>query len=1034
MNVRLLLPLAAALSACTLHAQDVSYNRDIRPILSENCFPCHGPDKRARKADRRLDTADGARAEIEGVRAIVPGDLAKSDAVVRIESHEADEQMPPPKSDKKLKPEQIALVKKWIAQGAKYEPHWSFIAPKRPAVPELRTPNAQLPTPNAQVRNPIDALILARLEKDGLKPSPEADKPTLIRRVTFDLTGLPPTPAEVDAFLADQSPEAYGRLVARLLASPRFGEKMAVHWLDLSRYADTHGYHLDAGREMWKWREWVIEAFNKNLPFDQFILWQLAGDLLPNATTEQKVATGFCRNNMINFEGGAIAEEYLTNYIFDRVNTFGTAFLGLTVNCTQCHDHKFDPLTQKEYYQFYAYFNAVPENGLDGSKGNAAPLLEVPTPEQQTKLAALGQKIADTEKEIAELTKRADAGQAAWEKTAVVQTPQNWTVLAPTAAKSLSGATLAVQADHSILASGANAGMDHYEITARTERAGMTALRLETLTDPSFVGGGPGRASNGNFVLTGIDVEAQSVADPKRTAKVRLIAAEADYEQATYEVAKVIDGIAQTGWAVDGNTKHEARTAWFVAEKPFGFPGGTDLHVRLDFESAFAGHSIGRARLAVTADAAAASIGKVPAAIAQILAVPADKRDGRQRETLQKHYREAVSPILKEPAAQLEKLRAELAATQKQVPNVMVMQQMDKPRETHILVRGQYNQPGDKVTPGTPASLPPLPADAPPNRLGLARWLIDPQHPLTARVAVNRFWKNLMGTGIVKTVSDFGAQGEWPSHPELLDWLAVEFTASGWDVKHLAQLIVTSAAYRQSARVTPEMKERDPYNRLYARGPRFRLSAEEIRDTALAVSGLLNPKIGGPSASPYQPAGLWEELSSRKDSGNWTAQFFVPSHGDDLYRRSMYTFWKRTCPPPQMQTFDAPDRETCTVNRERTNTPLQALVLLNDPTYVEAARILAERMMTQGGATPAERIRFAFRLATARAPSERETAMLTELFQKQKSRYTEHRDDALKLLGNGEAKRNPALDPAELAAWTNVASTILNLDETVTKG
>ena len=1026
MNFRLLLPIAA-LTASALHAQEISYNRDIRPILSENCFSCHGPDKSARKADRRLDTADGSRAEIDGVRAIVPGDLAKSDAVVRIESHDADEKMPPPKSDKKLKPEQIALIKKWIAQGAKYEPHWSFIAPQKPALPGVRGQESG-------VRNPIDAFILARLEKDGLKPSPEADKPTLIRRVTFDLTGLPPTPAEIDAFLADQSPDAYGRLVARLLASPRFGEKMAVHWLDLSRYADTHGYHLDAGRDMWKWREWVIEAFNKNLPFDQFILWQLAGDLLPNATTEQKLATGFCRNNMINFEGGAIAEEYLTNYIFDRVNTFGTAFLGLTVNCTQCHDHKFDPLTQKEYYQLYAYFNAVPEKGLDGSKGNAAPVLKVPTPEQDAMIAALGKKIADAEKQFGELTARADTAQAAWEKTVAVQTPPNWTVLAPAAAKSLSGAALAVQPDHSILASGTKGGKDHYEITARTDRTGMTALRLEALTDPSLTGGGPGRAGNGNFVLTGIEVEARSVADPKQTAKVRFVAAEADYSQATYEVAKVIDGVAQTGWAVDGDTKHEGRTAWFVAEKPFGFPGGTELHVRLDFESGFAGHSIGRARLAVTADAAAGSLGKAPAAIAQILAVPADKRDAKQRETLQKHYRETVSPILKEPAAQLEKLRAELATAQKQVPNVMVMQQMDKPRETHILVRGQYNQPGETVGPGTPASLPPLPADAPPNRLGLARWLIDPQHPLTARVAVNRFWKNFMGTGIVKTVSDFGAQGEWPSHPELLDWLAVDFVASHWDVKHLTQLIVTSATYKQSARVTPEMKERDPYNRLYARGPRFRLSAEEIRDSALAVSGLLDPRIGGPSASPYQPDGLWQELSSRKDSGNWTAQVFVQSHGPDLYRRSMYTFWKRTCPPPQMQTFDAPDRETCTVSRERTNTPLQALVLLNDPTYVESARILAERMMTQGGTTPAERIRFAFRLATARPPTERETTVLTELFQKQKTRYAASRDDALKLLGNGEAKRNPALDPAELAAWTNVASTILNLDETVTKG
>ncbi len=1022
MNIRLFLPLTALAAAGTLPAQELSYNRDIRPILAENCFACHGPDKRARKADRRLDTADGARAELEGVRAIVPGDLAKSDAVVRIESHDAEEQMPPPKSDKKLKPEQIALIKKWIAQGAKYEPHWSLIAPLRPAVPKLGDGNA------------IDGFIGARLAKDGLKPSPEASRETLIRRVTFDLTGLPPTPAEVDAFAADQSPEAYGRLVDRLLASPRFGEKMAVHWLDLARYADTHGYHLDAGREMWKWREWVIEAFNKNLPYDQFILWQLAGDLLPEATVEQKMATGFCRNNMINFEGGAIAEEYLTNYIFDRVNTFGTAFLGLTVNCTQCHDHKFDPLTQKEYYQLYAYFNAVPENGLDGSKGNAAPLLEVPTPVQQTQIEALRKKIAETEPQLAELTKRAEAEQAVWEKTLAVETPRDWVVLTPTVAKSLNGSKLAVQPDQSVLASGPIVDMDHYEITVRTQRTGLTALRLEALTDPSLTGGGPGRAPNGNFVLSEVTLEVQSVADPKQTEKVRFVAADADFSQADFGIARAIDGNSQTGWAVEGNVRHEPRTAWFVAEKPFGFPGGTELHVGLDFGTHYAAHSIGRVRLAVTTEPSAAAIGKVPPAIVALLAVPAEKRDAKQREALQKHYRENVSTLLKTPTAQLEVLRTGLKTVQQQVPSVMVMQQMEKPRATHILVRGQYNQPGELVEPGTPASLPPLPAGAPPTRLGLARWLIEPQHPLTARVAVNRFWKNFMGTGIVKTASDFGAQGEWPSHPELLDWLAVEFRESGWDVKHLARLIVTSAAYRQSARVTPEMKERDPYNRLYARGPRFRLSAEEIRDAALAMSGLLSPKIGGPSASPYQPAGLWQELSSRQDSGNWTAQVFVQSHGADLYRRSMYTFWKRTCPPPQMQTFDAPDRETCTVNRERTNTPLQALVLLNDPTYVEAARILAERMMTQGGATPAERIRFAFRLATARPPTERETAVLTELFQKQKTRYTASRDEALKLLSNGETKRNAALDPAELAAWTNVASTVLNLDETVTKG
>ncbi len=822
------------LAALPAGAAELSFNRDIRPILSDNCFTCHGPDKPARKGDRRLDTPEGATADVDGVRAIVPGDLAKSELIARIVSQDRDEVMPPPKSEKKLKPEQVALLKQWIEQGAKYEPHWAFIPPQRPTVPEMA---------GKKGRNPIDAFILSRLEKDGLRPSPEADRATLIRRATYDLTGLPPTPAEIDLFLADSAPGAYERLVDRLLASPRYGEKMAVHWLDLSRYADTHGYHLDSGRDMWKWREWVIAAFNRNQRFDEFVLWQIAGDLLPNATTEQKLATGFSRNSMINFEGGAIAEEYLAAYVKDRTSTVGTVFLGLTVACAECHDHKFDPITQREFYQLFSYFNAVPEKGLDGREGNAAPLLSLATPEQNARLAALRKKITVAGKALADLTQQAKAGRTEWEQ-----------------------------------APGANA------------------------------------------------------------------------------------------------------------------------------------------------------------AISEILAKPEAARTEKEKAEVTKRFDEFVVAKLRGPTDALAKLRANLKAEEAKVPTVMVMEQMATPRETRVLVRGQYDHPGDLVAPGTPASLPPLPKDAPPNRLGLARWLIEPQHPLMARVTVNRFWKNIMGTGIVKTLNDFGSQGEWPSHPELIDWLATEFTGSGWDVKHLVKLIVTSSTYRQSAKVTPELKERDPYNRLYARGPRFRLSAEEIRDTALAVSSLLNPKIGGPSVSPYQPDGLWEELSSRVDSKKWTAQFYEQSHGEDLYRRSIYTFWKRTCPPPQLQTFDAPDRETCTVNRERTNTPLQALVLLNDPTYVEASRMLAERMMTQGGATPAERVRFAFRLATARNASDKEVAMLVELFEKQKSRYKPQRDEALKLLANGEHPRSEKLDPIELAAWTNVASTILNLDETVTKG
>jgi hypothetical protein len=821
-------------------AAEISFNRDIRPILSENCYSCHGPDKRARKADRRIDNAEGAYAEHEGARAFVPGDLAKSDAWARVNATDPDDLMPPAKSGKKLKPEQIALLKKWIEEGAKYESHWSFIPPKRPDVPHLEDRGPE-------IRNPIDAFLSARLAKDGLAFSPEAEKTTLIRRATYDLTGLPPTPAEVDAFLTDTSANAYDKLIDRLLASPLFGEKMAVHWLDLSRYADTHGYHLDAGREQWPWRDWVIAAFNRNLPYNQFVEWQLAGDLLPNATTGQKLATGFVRNNMINFEGGAIPEEYLAAYIKDRVNTTGTVFLGLSVGCAECHDHKFDPVLQRDFYQLYAYFNAVPENGLDGSKGNAAPLLQLPaTAEEAKKMESLATQIAASEKHLAELGTQTDAAQAVWEKS---------------------------------------------------------------------------------FTET-----------------------------------------------------------------------------------------------------------KIPPDLAKILAVPDSQRDEGQRKKLKTYYREKVSPVLREPSAQLAKLRDELASEKKRTPNVMVMQQMEKPRDTFILTRGQYDQRGEKVQPGVPASLGALPPDAPKNRLGLARWLTDPQHPLMARVTVNRFWKNIMGTGIVKTVNDFGSQGEWPKHPELLDWLAVEFRESGWDVKHLIKLIVTSTAYRQSSRVTPELLERDPENRLLARGPRFRLGAEEVRDTALAVSGLLKGKIGGPSVLPYQPAGLWEDLNSRTDSRNWTAQFFEQSHGGDLYRRSLYTFWKRTSPPPQMLTFDAPDREVCTANRERTNTPLQALVTLNDPQFVEASRKFAERMIREGGATPAERAKFAFRLATARTPGERELAMLLGLFEKAKIRYAAQPGEAIKLLSAGEATRDESLDVPELAAWTMVASTLLNLDETITKG
>ncbi len=767
----------------------MDFSRQIEPILSDNCFACHGPDVNQRKAKLRLDVKEEALAELPtGHRAIVPGKAAESELLARLTAERPSQRMPPAKTGKRLTPQQIELVRRWIDEGARWSTHWAFVPPRRPVLPSVKGPDWS--------RNAIDRFILARLEREGLRPSVEAAREALIRRVTLDLTGLPPTPAEVDAFLADARPDAYEQVVDRLLASPRYGERMAVDWLDAARFADTHGYHLDSGRDMTRWRRWVIDAYNTNLPFDRFTVWQLAGDLLPQATVEQKVASGFNRNHMINFEGGAIPQEYQTAYIVDRVNTTGTVWLGLSVACAQCHDHKFDPITQKEYYALYACFNNLPENGLDGAKGNAAPLLKTPTREQQEQLDHLAAEIQRLERELA-----------------------------------------------------------------------------------------------------GVDKKAQAT----------------------------------------------------------------------------------------------------------------------RREELTK----------------LEKARSALYDS---IPSTMVMQEMDHPRDTFVLMRGQYDKHGEKVSAGTPAFLPPLPKGAPANRLGLARWLVDPAHPLTARVAVNRYWQMYFGTGLVKTAEDFGTQGERPSHPELLDWLATEFVAGGWDVKHLQRLIVTSATYRQDAKVSPALAGRDPDNRLLARGPRLRLQAEFIRDQALAISGLLNGEIGGASVSPYQPKGLWTELSSRGDSKNWSAQVFVQSHGKDLYRRSMYTFWKRTSPPPQMITFDAPDREACVVRRSRTNTPLQALVLLNDPTYIEASRKLAERLMTDAGATPEERITFAYRLAMARPPKRAEVAVLRRLFEEQLAIYRMDEKAAVKLLSVGEAPRNEKLAPAELAAWSVVASVILNLDETVTKG
>ncbi|QOV92236.1 PSD1 and planctomycete cytochrome C domain-containing protein [Humisphaera borealis] len=1015
----------------------VQFNRDIRPILSENCFACHGFDQKKRKADLRLDTRAGLTHKIDAGVPVVAGKPAESLVYQRVMTADAEEIMPPPASKKTLTERQKSLLKKWIEQGAAWEDHWSFVPVARPAVPQAGDGN--------WVRNPIDAFVLERLKKEGLAPSPEADKTTLIRRLTLDLTGLPPTTKDVDDFLADNAPDAYEKVVDRLLSSVRYGERMAMDWLDAARYADTHGYHIDAGRDMTRWREWVINAFHTNKPYDQFTVEQLAGDLLPNATLEQKVASGFNRNHMVNFEGGAIAEEYRTAYVLDRVNTTGTVFLGLSVACTQCHDHKYDPITQKEYYQLYAFFNTIDERGLDGSKGNAAPMVSAPTAEQQKALEALSARVAAAERKLAGPLADADAAQAEWEASlpAESKTKLTWTAADAVDMKSAGRATLTQQADKSILATDRNPAKETYTVTLAIP-AGLkkvTGVRLEALPDKSLAAGGPGRSPNGNMVMTDFTVGV-SRGEKASPAPVKIAKAVASFAQDTFPIDNAIDANPTSGWAIYPEVG-KAHEAVFELAEPVGSALADaanaprpQLVIKLAFNTTFGQHQLGKFRLSLTDAPSPTKAGNTPANVAAILASPSEKRSEPQRNALRDYFRQSVwagGKAVVAEIAEAKKARDELVAS---VPTSMVMQEMANPRDTFILMRGEYDKPGEKVTPGLPAFLPPLPKDQPMNRLGFARWLIDRQHPLTSRVTVNRYWQMVFGVGLVKTSEDFGSQGELPSHPELLDWLAAEFIETGWDVRRLMRTYVTSSTYRQRSAVTPELHGRDPENRLLARGSRYRLQAEVIRDQALAASGLLNGKVGGQSVSPYQPAGLWEELMSRGDGAKWSAQVYVQSKGEDLYRRTMYTFWKRTSPPPTLSTFDAPDRETCTVRRGRTNTPLQALILMNDPTYVEASRKLAERLMSEPPATAsdADRITFAFRQVLGRSPKDAEAAVLKSVIDKQRAKFAADLPAAAKLLSVGESGRNEKLNPADLAAWATMCSVILNLDEAVTRG
>ncbi len=1004
--------LAALLLAPATAEETIDFSRDIRPLLSDRCFHCHGPDHKKRKAGLRLDTREGAMAPLDDdgtLFTVVPGDPDKSELFYRITTDDEDDVMPPP--DSKLPgftAAEIDLLQRWIEQGASYQDLWTFVRADRPALPEVK--NAKW------ARNGIDHFVLAKLEREGIAPSPEADRGTLLRRLSFDVTGLPPTIEELDAFLADKSPDAYEKAVDRLLSSNRYGERMAAEWMDAARYADTSGYQYDWFRTMWRWRDWVIESYNANQPYDEFVTWQLAGDLLPNATLDQQIATGFNRNHPFTIEGGVIDEEYRVSYVSDRVTTMGTVFLGLTLECARCHDHKFDPVSQKDFYQLFAFFNHLPEKGFVGGKPlSAPPAIPAPTHEQATTLAKIEAEQKTAMATLMKADSKLDERQANWE--AALADP--WTPVRPLTMKSAGGATMTLLEDQSVLVSGKAPARDIYEFTA-TLPAGetLTGFRVEALTHESMAGGGPGRSSNGNAVLTCAEVFAGDAEKP-----LRVTVAKADYEQQGYPAKSAIHRFPDAGWSFDGNRNHADH--WIVMELKEPFTAEADVRLRfsLRFETGYAKHSFGRTRISVTALPNPASSA---ADVQAIAAKPAAKRSGAEAGKIKRAFREQ-QPEFADLAATLTKLETQRAEIEAAIPMTMIMSDA-LPRETFVLERGQYDKRGEKVEAGVPENLPRLPDGAPRNRLGLAQWMTSREHPLTARVAVNRLWHQVFGVGIVKTVNDFGSQAEWPSHQQLLDWLAVEFMESGWDTKALLKLILTSSTYRQSSDTSAALLTRDPENRLLARGPRQRMSAEMVRDNALAVSGLLSPKIGGPSVKPYQPPGLWKELTNRKNF----QQVYQADAGDGLYRRGLYTIWKRAAHHPMMATFDAPNREVCTFSRSVTNTPLQALVLLHDPQFVEAARQLAVRLLRECEGVD-ERIRLAYRVVLAREPGESEMRLMREFAQAEAAALRENPDEATKLLAVGASPAPDDVDPVELAAMTMMARAVLNLSEAITR-
>lgn len=1048
--VTVLCAAAGMLAGGLARAETPAYNRDIRPIFAENCFACHGPDSAARKAGLRLDSFEAATAPRDGgPGVIVPGDPAASALFHRVTTSDDADRMPPPKTKKSLKKEEIALLEQWIASGAEYEAHWSFIPPRRAPLPE--------PNRSEWVRNPIDAFVLARLEAAGLEPAPEADRATLARRVSLDLTGLPPTPEEVLAFEHDPSPNAYEKFVDRLLASQRYGEHRARYWLDAARYADTHGIHFDNFREMWSYREWVIDALNANMPFDQFSIEQLAGDLLPDPDLDQLIATGFNRCNMTTSEGGAIDEEYLVLYNRDRTETTSAVWLGLTANCATCHDHKFDPMTQKEFYQMAAFFNNTTQRAMDGNRKDTPPVVVVPTRQDRARWKELPELQAKAQDRVERRRQNALDDFTAWiakadpaeilegiptkglQFAAPLKEPAHpsVTVMVNGYPRTLS---LGPAQEGVISASAFTTSPENVPAIPEAgdferdqpfsfglwvklhpdDRNGSIIARMDESAgyrgwDLWFQDGRPATHIVHKWPDDALKVIASKAIEPNRWTHVFLTY---DGSSKAGGVNIFIDGVMQDVERPADKLQNTIR-----AEVPLKI-GQRNKGDQIEN----AGVQDLRIYNRELRPAEIAALHTQPR-LAWLIEKPAESRTEAEQKALFDGYLAGYDAEFKAASAALASLEQEERDIQRRGTIAHIMNEKEGEPEAYVLFRGEYTQRREKVGPATPAFLPPMPEDFPRDRLGFARWLFLPEHPLTARVTVNRFWQQLFGTGIVRTPGDFGVTGESPSHPMLLDWLAVEFRDSGWDIKAFYKLMVMSATYRQAAIITPEKLEKDEQNRLFSRGPRFRMDAEMIRDYALAASGLLSPRIGGPSVRPYQPAGVWEMVAMPESN----TRDYKRDSGEKLYRRSLYTFWKRSAPPASMDVFNAPSRETCTVRRERTNTPLQALATLNGPQFVEAARCLAQKALASAAESDPERLdRIARRLlAREFRPKEREVVLgvLADL----RAHYKAAPEDAKALIEVGEAPVRPGLEPVQLAAYTMVVNQLMNLDEVLNK-